>query len=142
VTNVPNKWQKVKRNRPCALCGETKGCAFIGDFHDPVWVLCKNVESTNCRGRAGWLHHLRLKEKPKKRFADCYAVPASERTGARVTDLGRLARMLQCCLLPGGLRNLGGLLGVSPDSLTQLRIGWSEFYNAWTFPMSAARGGP
>ena len=103
----PDKWQKVKRNRPCVLCGQTKGCAFKGFADDPFVVLCLRVESTNWRGRAGWFHDLRLKAKPKKRLGDASSAPLSEWPGACVTDLGRLAYMYVCCLPPSGLRNLG-----------------------------------
>jgi hypothetical protein len=55
-------------------------------------------------------------------------------------DLADLAARFQAAVDPGRLYQLAHSLGVSPDSLLSLRIGWSADHRAWAFPMGDARG--
>jgi len=124
---------RVNRQRPCPVCEKPDWCLVA---EDGSRAICARVASDRRVGEAGWLHVLGASVLPTRRFqrrpvtieivtGDFEAVAAA---AERFDDLD-------------GPRDCGDLareLGVSPESLRRLRVGWSGW--AWTFPMVNARG--
>ncbi len=129
------KWARVRPDHPCQICGKPDWCLIAPDGGA---AICARVESSKRCGEAGWLH--RLRDDPwrlARRFVR--SISLAPTLPAR-TDLAAMAIACQAAMRPEGLNQLAGDLGLSTDSLSQLNIGWSSQYRAWTFPMVDASG--
>ena len=122
-------WHRVTKRNPCPVCGKPDWCLVSADGSA---AICPRVESARQVGDAGWLHILR----------DRPPVPELQRTirtGTLPRSFGKLAAEAE----RSGRKRLPELartLGVSVDSLSRLRVGWSDRHRAWTFPMTDAAG--
>jgi hypothetical protein len=125
-----NGWLRVSRSRPCAICERPDWCLIATDGGA---AICARIESQRRIGEAGWLHRLRDGPwRPNRHFVRSVTVGSA--TPAH-PDLSAMAAACRSELRPDGLQQLASDLGLSPASLTQLGIGWSSQFRAWTFPM-------
>ena len=128
-------FRRVTKLDPCPVCAKPDWCLVSADGST---AICARVESSNRAGEAGWLHRLREGDRPsRRRSARCIRL-GEPSGGLRSESLQALAEQY-CANLPrGGLNGLATNLGLSPDSLLRLRIGWTG--RAWSFPMTDAQG--
>ncbi len=126
--------RRVSVARRCPVCGKPDWCLVAADGSG---AICARVESSKRCGDAGWLHRLTL------------ATPGCPDRG-RITriqsrlplpDLTALAERCRSSLVAERLDSLAESLGLSGQSLTALRVGWSVTHRAWTFPMQDPSSG-
>ncbi len=97
--------------------------------------ICPRVESPTRYGEAGWLHKLGGDCSPARRAITNRSFTISTQPP---TDFGPLAEEWERRLAEGDLRELAKRLGVSPDALRRLGVGWNGA--GFTFPMSDPTG--
>jgi hypothetical protein len=128
----PN-WRRVRRDHRCPICDRPDWCLVTADGSA---AICARVESAKRCGEAGWLHRLRDSDfyRPARRIVRSIRLTTA---GPR-PDLAQLAVAYQRAVDPGQLDSLATSLGLTPDSLVTLGIGWSAEHSAWAFPMRDA----
>jgi len=134
-------WQRVSRRRPCPVCRKPDWCMVAGPTDAPTAAICARVESPKRAGAGGWLHALRDDGPtwaPWRRTIPA-AVGMMQPTAGKI-DFGNLAADCIAALQPEALNKLAAALGLSPESLRRLAVGWSAHHRAWTFPMRDAAG--
>jgi P4 family phage/plasmid primase-like protien len=124
-------WVRVTSAAPCPICTHDSWCVISPDG---LTVRCKRTESTEpSHGDDGnaWLHRLLIRaRRPSNAPKTDTAAPDPEwreradRFAAQITDEQVL--------------NLATTLGVDPNVLRELGIGWNG--RDWTFPMFDASG--
>jgi len=139
------KWQRVSRRRVCPICERPDWCVYAGPDDAPTAVLCARTESAKRCGDAGWLHVLRddgpawppwrrTITKAVKMMAD--AQPnGSDRLAAEAA-----AAVAWCDDHAGSLERFAANLGLSPEGLRRLYVGYLPNRRAWAFPMRNASG--
>ena len=134
-------WNRVSRRRPCPICERPDWCLFVGPSDAPSAAICARVESDKRAGEAGWLHKLRDDDAARPWTRRRVIRLASERPeGKPAIDFAVMARDCELAAPPGAPGKLAESLGLSRESLTRLRVGWSGTHRAWTFPMTNATG--
>lgn len=130
-------WIRVSRARCCPVCEKPDWCLFAGPDDDPSAAICARVESETRCGEAGWLHRIRDDEfwRPTR----CRVVQFEKPITTRI-DFEKFAADCQRCADTQRVADLAKSLGLSIESLSRLRVGWSECHRAWSFPMSDASG--
>jgi hypothetical protein len=136
-------WTRVSKTHPCPVCGRPDWCIFAGPADNPTAAICARVESGKRAGEAGWLHVLR----------DCGATWAPWRRTLRkavdfIASQPAAAGIAAECAAgvrwavdhPEPLERFAVGLGVSPESLRRLGVGYSPDRQAWLFPMTDAAG--
>lgn len=122
---------RVSRSRLCPVCGRPDWCLVSRDT-PPSRAVCSRTPSPVRWGEAGWMHHLgpdlRLPDRPVRRALAVRTVP----------DLAAMAARLAAAAVPERVARLAVSLGLTPDSLYRLGIGWDG--RAWAFPMSDSTG--
>lgn len=136
--STKRKWNKVSRGNPCPICGRPDWCLTTGPVDSPDAVICARVESEKRVGTrdAGWLHRLRddddWRDRPRQRRVRI------ETPAPLMIDFGAMAAECEAALGPHHRGLLSAELGVSVESLSRLRVGWSWRHRAFTFPMADA----
>jgi len=140
-----NEWQRVSKQRPCPVCERPDWCLYAGPDDAPTVVLCARTESAKRCGDAGWLHVLRddgpawppwrrTITKAVKMMAD--AQPnGSDRLTAEAA-----AAVEWCDDHVGRLERFATNLGLYPEGLQRLSVGYSPQRRGWAFPMKSADG--
>jgi hypothetical protein len=142
---------RYKFDQPCRICGHLRsGCMYKWDASDPETVLCRRVQegcAVDGRGNPitakdghGWFHDLKKNPRRPKR-------PHAPQKKLVVNPfIAELSAEFEANLQPHDLTMLGGMLGVSTESLARLHTGWVKQWldkrtgelssaKAWTFPM-------
>lgn len=145
-------WKRVSRRRPCPVCERPDWCLFVGDDDSPSAALCMRVESDRpARSGGGWLHLLRSDSPTWATWKRTYHVAArqaaAEPSRRPAPNIAKLAAEAEATVSPIVPRTMGedpltfcNDLGVSPESLRRLSVGYLKSWGAWTFPMRDARG--
>jgi hypothetical protein len=139
MTRSKGHWQRVTKRRPCPVCSKPDWCVYAGPDDAPTAALCQRIESQRRIGEAGWLHRLRESVTawpPWERNIRRAVRLATEARGG--PDFGKLAADFRRAVKPEALGRLAATLGLSPESLQRLRVGWSARHRAWAFPMRDA----
>lgn len=129
-TRNRNDWQRVSRDHPCQVCGRADWCLFSGPAHDPAAAICARIESDKRCGEAGWLHRLR-----DDSFRPTHRAAKISTATTPMVDFTAMARRCFERLGPVGRCDLADELGVLPESLDRLCVGWSDVHQAYSFPM-------
>ncbi len=136
-------WKRVSRRRPCPVCEKPDWCLFTGDESAPSAVICARVESDKRAGEGGWLHVLR-NDGPTwpewKRTVHIAAKQLQPEAPASTETIAREAEAAVASTTPEALRRFAEGMGLSPDSLHRLSVGYLKSRRAWTFPMRDASG--
>lgn len=122
-----NRWQRVSKAKPCAVCGKADWC---GIAEDGSACICMRVESGQPTRNGGWLHRLQPENAPRST-----RVLSMRSSDDRRSAFGALARKYAKAASPEQFQALSRNLGVSEKSLRRLCVGWAPEYGAWTFPM-------
>lgn len=120
-------WKRVDKERRCPICGKYDWCLVAADGRA---AICQRIKSDRpMRAGVGWLH-LVGDESPSKWRTVQRLKP--RRSSLELTELAK-----QCCksMSVDNLNTLAFRLGVSADSLRELRVGWSAVKHAYSFPM-------
>ena len=122
-------WVRVTKRRPCPICERPDWC---GVSDDGVVAHCMRVESPKPTRAGGWIHRL-ADPAPTSR-------PRRARRPAERPEIAWVALMSRYTAetLPGDVRRLAGLLGVSTASLKRLGVAWAAEHHAWAIPMQDA----
>lgn len=147
-----DKWPYVTKSALCAICGRPDWCQISPD---ETTARCKRNENTE-RGKDFGLDKLNdslQREHGRGGFfrlvnSDQYtstalltrARPAAKATIAATPsiDWGALATSCVTAHTSQHLEFLASSLGLNPDSLWRLDVGWHRTKNVWTFPMRDA----
>jgi hypothetical protein len=133
-------WQRVTGQRPCPICEKPDWCLYTTGLDSQIEaVICPRTPSDKECGAAGWLHILRDEWHHDQPWWSC-AIPPSSRSPVERTSLAQRAAVYSRQLSERRIERFGQSLGLSAESLVRLRIGRSEFYAAWTFPMHDTAG--
>jgi phage/plasmid primase-like uncharacterized protein len=142
-------WKRVSKRRPCPVCGKEDWCLYAGPDDAPTAAICARIESAKPVGAAGsgWWHRLRDDDRragqtirrvvPMRQQPQDAAGPDPD---AGPLDFESLAADFRAAADTAALRGLAVNLGLSPESLQRLRVGWSRNHRAWSFPMRNAAG--
>ena len=125
-------WKRVSRESPCSICKKPDWCLLAEDGNA---VICARVQSDRpMRTGVGWLHPVGNEPPSKWRTV--------QRSKPKRSSVELLAIAKQCCndLSKDKLSWLAFQLGVSPESLQSLRVGWSVGKHAYSFPMRDEAG--
>jgi hypothetical protein len=119
----------------CPICGHPRWCA-VSD--DKAVVMCMRVAEGAFSQRetgAGLAYFHRIAESQDRPTPARKPKPQQSReVPPKVPELAARARK---AISADQLRALGYSLGLSPDALDRMGVGWSGWRAAWTFPMRA-----
>lgn len=117
-------WQRVRRDRPCVLCGRGDWCLYVGDPADPEACICPRTPGGNDLGEAGYLHrrHIRTDLPRTPAIARPKPAPAS---ALSAEQWDRLVRCWELGHADPRLHELAGQLGVPPQTLLATDVGWA-----------------
>ncbi len=127
---------RVTKANPCPVCEKTDWCLFSEDGQA---AICSRVSegSKKRAGDAGWLHIL----EPGKNRLEAVRRRPRQRAAAKPTPaipFEKLSKQYQDRISDRQLRWLGASLGITPESLTRLNVGFDG--KAFTFPMKDENG--
>jgi Toprim-like len=125
-------WKRVSRESPCSICKKPDWCLLAEDGNA---VICARVQSDRpLRKGVGWLHS--VGNEPRSQWRTVQR-SKPKRSSIELTELAK-----RCCkdLTKDKLNWLAFVLGVSPESLQLLRLGWSTDKHAYSFPMRDEAG--
>lgn len=131
ATAHKHDWLRVRRDRPCVICGKPDWCTYSSDGRI---ACCMRIVSERPMRNGGWGHVLNAAPVDRRRAE--YRPPRRERRPrgdfrAMIAAWGRVAR-------PDAIRALSARLGVSAQSLGRLGAVWAAEHRAWAFPMYSA----
>lgn len=124
-----NNWVRVTSDHPCPICGKPTWCMVSAD---ETAVICPRTESDHDLGEAGYVHRFTTSEKQKKLRR---TVPIKLLDSPIAIEWDSFAKMYQAAVSQEQLQAMAIGLGVSPESLHRLGIGWSSQHGGWCFPM-------
>lgn len=127
MSALARRWRRVTRTEPCPVCARPDWCGIAADG---AVVRCMRVPSDHA-SNGGWIHQLGdgARTTPVRREMPL-AMPRA--------DLEELARRWASHLAEDRLRQFAAGLGIQPDALAELGLGWTG--GAWSFPMRNAKG--
>jgi hypothetical protein len=129
VQNHSGRWVRVSRQNPCPICGKPDNCEVSTDG-TVVW--CGRVSEGSLRENAGgqFLHRLNA---AADHGAQTYCVNHPRRPSRVRRDWTAALRFYgqesELAVLA-----LASLLGVSPEALRSLGVGWHPELRFWTIP--------
>lgn len=126
-------WKTVTGAAPCPICGRPDWCGTSGEV-----VRCMRAPES---APAGW-REIKTNDDGGVVFGPASAAGRQPRRKRESTgrDLDQEAERYIEAIDDQLLDELAGTLGVSGDSLRQVRCGWSSAINAWMFPEKDANG--
>ena len=127
-------WSRVSRCRPCPICEKPDWCLYAGPDDSPTAAICARIESPKRCGEAGWLHRLR-NDDWRRSLRRSYCIAPRRLTSPAPHDWQQLVKHGEASLTADRLDSLALELGISSIALTRLRLGWSDGYRAFMFPM-------
>jgi hypothetical protein len=123
---------RVSKRRTCPICKKRDWCLVsLEGGGDPVFAICKRVESAHVWGDAGWFHRLSAVSRSRTRTR-------TVELDAGGHDFADLAREYEMACPAARRAHLASTLGVSVESLARLALGWDE--RAYTVPMQDGLG--
>lgn len=129
-------YSRVSKSRTCPICGKSDWCLIS---KDEATAICARTGSTVQFGEAGYLHRLLNKTDRQRRPAvRRLRIPTSTTLPSKRAEFARLSDKFRDRITPDGLDRVASTLGLTPQSLHRLRIGWTG--RAWSFPMVDACG--
>jgi hypothetical protein len=134
---VADKMKRVNKRTLCPVCGKPDWCLIA---EDGSAAICARIEEGSVKkcGDAGYLHILRNRHdghnRHKCRVNKRRLVTNVPTGNSRSRDFGQLAEHYKQQLTDDRLNSLATVLGVSPESMRRLNVGWDG--KAYTFPMS------
>jgi 5S rRNA maturation endonuclease (ribonuclease M5) len=144
---MTSKMLRVSAKHLCPVCGKPDWCLRTADG---AAAICARIESGKPLGKrepAGWLHILRAQvgtsansrqtRTCRLNFNSNKALPV---VGKSEVGIPSLAQEYVAALAPERLSVLASSLGLTPEALLQLEVGWSEEHAAYSFPMRDAAG--
>lgn len=129
-----NNWMRVNKSNPCPQCGKDSWCCVTDDGGA---ILCMRVQS--CRqkilksGEVGWIHKT-------GQASDKKAYVPRKKEEVPLLDCDCLMKMWAHKTDPLWVDALSNQLGVTPQSLRDLKVAWSGENQAWAFPMRNGYG--
>jgi hypothetical protein len=131
-------WLRVGRDIICPICGRHGWCLLADDGSS---AICARVAQGAVKraGEAGWLHRLRAREFRAPSVTRRVLLPAVS-DPAWTQSLGDMAVRFRAAMWPRRLAGLSDLLGVPPEGLLRLDVGWCAESEAASFPMSGIDG--
>lgn len=159
---IPADCLADRRGRPCPRCGGRDRFAALPDLAQRGAVMCRGCfgqgddprpgdglatlrwwlgvdASEACRWLAGWLGvgagDVPVVRRPIERRL---AIP--DHDDDRGDRFARLAERYRSSLRPAWLRRAAGLLGLPPESLALLGVGWADEHRATAWPMCDGDG--
>lgn len=129
--DIEKDYIRVDSTLPCPVCGHMDGCLVhrSGDY-----AICYHVQS-NKLWKNGYVHTI---NEPTETVKKALGRPYKARTPCRV-DWDTLNKVFVASITDKQCNKLANNLGVTPESLKQLSIGWSRTRNAYTFPVRGAQ---
>jgi hypothetical protein len=123
---ILDDYDRVSRTRRCPICERSDWCLVAKDGSSAV---CQRVPSSRRYGAAGHLHLL----------GGGHPAPAGvpQLMLRQTPDFGTFACAAQAAFSERACRTLARQLGVDPEALRALCVGYSARYDAHTFPMWA-----
>jgi hypothetical protein len=116
---LSDKWRSVRRSEPCPICGRPDWCQVATDGRG---AICKRVESNRAMKGGGWFHHLNTLGAASTAVRSLPPRPAP--TLQRRNDLHLLAKSFATAMAPQRLDMFAHSLGLTPESLKRLDVGW------------------
>ena len=136
IAHHATDWIRCTRQHPCPICGRPDWCGISSDGH-----VCRCMRVSDGSRRTypdgGHLHILRESDRWHRPYTRTVRIAPPS---VPVVDMGHLAQQCIDAMTPERLAWLGRSLGVSLESLTRYRTGWSVEHQAYTHPMHAADG--
>ena len=120
------QWFRVSKRRPCACCGSPDWCTYA----ENGVACCMRVQSERQARNGGWLHGI---EAQPRHVEHRPALPPPP-------DRDWESFAAECAAALPDQDDLHAKLGVSPESLARLGLGWSHEHVCYTFPMFGADG--
>lgn len=129
-----SNWRRVTKASPCPICGKPDLCTIAPDA--ATVKCCRVSEGAYKTGEdgAGIYHCHRMTDQRRP------AVLPAPVPKAPTIDAASFAMRYQGRIQTSQIDALARMLGVSPDSLRRLRIGWSGRHRAFSFPMVDGEG--
>lgn len=125
---MTEKWYRVTRKRPCAICRRPDWCGYTEDA-----ICCMRIQSDKPTKNGGWLH--KTDDRP-------YVAPTPIRQAIPdkpIDAQGIWQRWFDATDFHH-LDGLGMSLGVDTDALRAIGCAWAPPHKAWSFPMREATG--
>lgn len=126
-----NEWIRVRKDRPCPICGKPDWCAVSADGSA---VVCGRIESDRPKGEAGYLHRLNDAEWTPNRFRR-----VKQRKHPCI-DFNALHANFVASLGPENFSWISENLGISINSILKFEVGFNTEKNVFTFPMRRPNG--
>jgi len=126
--------ERVSKTNPCPICEKPDWCLVAKDRSKAICQRIQNGSGKKC-GDAGWLHILNDRPKDQQLVSQQNSPREQE---APDMDFTTLQQQYSLKIKDEQVSSLSQDLGVTADSLKQLRIGWDD--KAYTFPMSDSEG--
>ncbi len=126
---------RVSRCQPCPVCGRGDWC---GISQDGAVCVCMRVAegARKTAANGGYVHvlgHGAMRPLRPRTVTLRMRQPTSDPARARAwAESAATCRAAAC---PAEVARLAAALGLTPESLQQLQVGWSSYHRAWTFPM-------
>ena len=125
---IQKDYVRVSTAFPCPVCGKADGCLVRKSGEH---VICYHVQSTKL-WKIGFLHRLNHAQANEARSG----MVASPKAVAYVApQFDKLQEIYRAAITQSRIDELAEQLGVSPASLDELGIGWSNTHKVWTFPV-------
>jgi AAA domain len=135
VTNGHPRWRGVTKREPCPACHAIKWCAWTADGclhckHSNIPPFGMVIMKAKDKGAIFRPERPEDAAGPRRRSEG--AGPSAFDAFSAFGDPCQLQARLVKALTPELLRELAGQLGVPPDSLTKIGLGWNK--GRWTNP--------
>lgn len=128
-------WARADHQNPCPVCGRTDQYCLIGE--DGTVAICPRTAegSHSTRGRAGYLHilHPRSKDTPVMSRPEITATESV--LPDRNEDMAKMAHAFYKEMDPYRREIVAHSLGVTPEALDRMKVGWHPEHMATTWPM-------
>lgn len=142
-------WLKTNRGNPCQVCGRGGWCTISADGAVCKCMRIAEGSFKQSEDGSGIAYYHRLIDNPDWRDTP---PPPKRKPLAVDTSLAKLAGMARGAASTAAVDSLAEELGLSPESLRRMDIGWvtaaqltergtrCKSRGCWTFPMRDARG--
>lgn len=125
---------RVTRNNPCPICQKDHWCSVSASGR---FAICMRAQSTKPARGGGYVHILN-----DGRINIEWTPPAPKPLAPKLSAdaLNRMQHRFEAAICSSQITRLSDHLGVSPESLLALQIGWDEERRSFTFPNRRPNG--